>query len=193
MTSDSTRLTRRAGRSHSGQLSALDPRDMLANRVDLVDRRSAFQQTACNGLFFSKRHAFGRQRHECGTPTRQQAEYQVVFPKLIEEPDDLLRSLHTGGVGNGMSCFDQLDTPKRRRMAVLDIDPRLRRADPPAATPWRRPSWRPPCRRRLRSIGQSGPDRRRCRRSSICSGRARRGAGSLPRGQRPARLRRRCF
>ena len=102
------------GRGQPGQLSTFHPRDMLADRIGLVDRRAALQQQFRDRLFLLERHPFCRQRHERGSTTRKQAEHQIVLAEGRQEPDDLLRSGHARRVRHGMARFDHLHAPQRR-------------------------------------------------------------------------------
>ncbi len=102
----------------AGEPAALDPRQMLANGVDLADRRAGAQQRPRHLLLLRKRHALGRRDPVGGAAAGQQHQQEIVGFRLLRQTQRLFGALKPGFVRHRMAGFDDLDPPRRHAMAV---------------------------------------------------------------------------
>ena len=109
-------------------MAAFDLRNMLADRVDLVNAGAASQQQFCDFLFFVERDGIGGQRQQCGGAAGDQAKHQVVRTGAGGDFGDAPRTFHTALVGHGMAAFMQLNAAQRSDVAVLDVQQAARDA-----------------------------------------------------------------
>ena len=100
------------------QPAALDPRQMLANGVDLADRRARAQQRPGHLLLLRERHAVDRRDPVRRAAARQQHQQQIVGLGVCSQLQAVLGALQPGFVGHGMAGLDHLDPPRRHAMAV---------------------------------------------------------------------------
>ena len=98
---------------------------MLADGVDLADRRARAQQRPGHLLLLRKGYAGDRRDPVGGAAAGQQHQQQIVGTGAGGELQALLRALQSGLVGHGMAGLDHLDPPRRHAMAVArGRDPR---------------------------------------------------------------------
>ena len=100
------------------QPAALDPRQMLADSVDLADRRTRTQQRAVDLLLLHKRHAFHRRDPVRRAAAGQQNEQQIVRGCLCRQPQRVVGGFQPGFVGHGMAGLDHPDPARRHTVAV---------------------------------------------------------------------------
>ena len=98
--------------------AALDPRQVLAHRVDLADRRARAQQRPGQELFLRERYALGRRDPVRRAAARQQHQHEIVVTGILCQSQTLLRALQPGLVGHRMTGFDHPDPSRRHAMAV---------------------------------------------------------------------------
>ena len=102
----------------AGQPTALDPRQMLSDGVDLADRRARAQQRPVDLLFLRERDAIDRRDPVGGASARQQHQQEIVGPGLRGETQAVFRALQAGLVGHGMAGLHHPDPPRRHAVAV---------------------------------------------------------------------------
>jgi len=158
---------------------------MLANSIDLADRRAGAQQRPGHLLLLRERHPVGRRDPVRGAAARQQHQQEIVDIGLLRQLQTVVRALQSSRVGHRMAGFDHPDPPRRHAMAVAggrDAGSRdgARPSRRDSAAPLARPSRPQPCRRPDRSPGLSarGADARQAR----CRGCAAATAASRSRG-----------
>ncbi len=143
--------------SGARQPAALDARQMLADGVDLADRRAERNSARVTCCFWANENA----SHRCDPVGRaaagQQHQQEIIGLRTLGQFQAVLGTLQTGLVGHGMAGLDHPDPPRRQAMAVAgggDADQSLRRklegveiVPARRRSPWRRR----PCRRRDKS------------------------------------------
>ena len=113
----------RVGRG--GETTALDRREVLADAVDLVDRRPTPQECLVDGPLVVESDAGRRRREQRRAAAADQADEEIVLfqsPRQLENP-------RGGGASRGVrhrvSGLDDLDLPGRHAVAVAcDHQPR---------------------------------------------------------------------
>jgi len=114
--------------------AALDPRQVLANGIDLADRRARAQQRAGQLPFLRERHAFGGRGPVGRTAARQQHQQEIVGAGALCQPQTVLRAFIPASSGTGWPAFDHPDprvgTPWPWRVVAM-----------PNSRAGSRPSW----------------------------------------------------
>ncbi len=108
--------------SQARQLPALDPRDVLANAIDLVDAGAAMQQQSCGLLFFGERDGGRGKRQQSRGSARNQTNDQIVRAGLAGNLRDAPRAGNAALVGHRMAALIDSDAPQLRAVAVFYVD-----------------------------------------------------------------------
>ena len=104
------------GGGEAGQLSALDARDVFADRVDLVDGGAAGQQEAGGGLLFLERDALGGQR--AAAPKRRRRSRQITRssrPAAAAIPAMRVAAGDAALIGDGVAALVEFDAAQAWR------------------------------------------------------------------------------
>jgi hypothetical protein len=107
-------------RARRGEAPALDRRQVLANAVHLVDRRTALQQCAVDRLLLFEGHAGRRQREQRRRAARHQADDQVVGREAARELENARRCAPAGLVGHRMRSLHDLDARRAARLRAAN-------------------------------------------------------------------------
>ena len=95
---------------------------MLADGVDLVDRRCATQQRIGQRLHVGERHAVDGQRHQRRAAARDEAHHEVVLVRILKRAAMAPRPLDAGLVRNRVAASVSVVTSVGATWPYLNVD-----------------------------------------------------------------------
>ncbi len=102
------------------ELAALGGREVLADRVHLVDGGPAGQELLCGFLLVRQADAFHGRDQQRRAAAGHQADHQVALPGPCQQLKDVQRAAYPPFVRNRVPGFVHADFSQRQTVSVLD-------------------------------------------------------------------------